>query len=60
MTLLPENTVLMEIKTSGGVPLWMTKLLTEEHIFKTAFSKYGSAYGHYIFPQQEGVKNYVK
>lgn len=49
--LLPEGTVLMEIKTSGGIPLWMTHFLTEHHIFRTSFSKYGTAYEKLIYPQ---------
>lgn len=48
--LLPEGKVLMEIKCSGGIPLWMTKVLSEERIFKTSFSKYGTAYKNLIFP----------
>ena len=35
---------MMEIKCSYGMPLWLTKLLSEEHIYKTSFSKYGTAY----------------
>ena len=54
--LLPHGTVLMELKTPGGIPLWMTRFLTENHIYKTSFSKYGTAYQNVIFPQQEGVK----
>jgi hypothetical protein len=42
-TLLPDE-VLMEIKTEGAIPLWMVKLLTDNHIYKTTFSKYGTAY----------------
>ncbi len=42
--LLGENYSLMEIKTSGGIPLWMSHTLTEQRLFKTSFSKYGSAY----------------
>jgi len=42
--LLPEGMVLMELKTSGGIPLWMTRFLTQPRIFKTSFSKYGTAY----------------
>ena len=34
----------MEIKCSGGIPLWMTQVLSKEHIYKTSFSKYGTAY----------------
>ena len=49
--LLPENTVLMEIKCSGGIPMWMTRVLSEERIYKTSFSKYGEAYRKIIFPK---------
>ena len=49
--LLPENTVLMELKCAGGIPLWMTKVLSQQHIYKTSFSKYGTAYRTMIFPQ---------
>ena len=47
--ILPPDKVLMEVKTSGGIPLWLTQVLTREGIFKTAFSKYGSAYKTTIF-----------
>ena len=49
--LLPDGTVLMEIKCSGGIPLWMTQVLSRERIYKTSFSKYGTAYQTVIFPQ---------
>lgn len=52
--LLDTGMVLMEIKTSGGIPLWMTHVLTREHIYKTSFSKYGTAYQTYIFPNCTG------
>lgn len=48
--LLPADAVLMEIKCSGGMPLWMTEVLSRERIFKTSFSKYGTAYKNLIFP----------
>ena len=48
--ILPENMILMEIKTSGGIPLWMTEILSRERIYKTSFSKYGTAYQTTIFP----------
>lgn len=48
--LLPENMTLMEIKCAGGIPLWMTHVLTQEHIYKTSFSKYGTAYQRMIYP----------
>ena len=48
--ILPEGMVLMEIKCSGGIPLWMTHVLSEEQIYKTSFSKYGTAYKTLIYP----------
>lgn len=47
--LLPEGKILMEIKCSGGIPLWMTSVLTRERIFRTSYSKYGTAYQTMIF-----------
>lgn len=42
--LLEEGDTLMEIKTIGGIPLWMSHALNERRIYKTSFSKYGMAY----------------
>ncbi len=44
----PELT-LMEIKCAGGIPLWMAQALSKEKIFKTSFSKYGTAYCNMIY-----------
>lgn len=57
-SILPKGMVLMEIKCSGGVPLWMTEVLSRERIFKTPFSKYGTAYKTLIFPQKHMVNKY--
>ena len=56
--ILPEDKVLMEIKCSGGIPLWMTEILSKEKIFKTSFSKYGTAYRMLIFPQTHTMNSY--
>ena len=53
-TLLDEEYTLMEIKTSGGMPLWMTKVLTDNHIFKASFSKYGNVYLTTILSENKG------
>ena len=53
--LLEKNKVLMEIKCSGGIPLWMTGVLSAEHIYKTSFSKYGTAYQKMIYPQINNI-----
>lgn len=60
--ILPEGMVLMEIKCSGAIPLWMTEILSREKIYKTSFSKYGRAYGDYILPlliSQEKEKEHL-
>ena len=56
--ILPEGKVLMEIKCSGGIPLWMTEVLSREKIYKTSFSKYGTAYRTLIFPQNHKMNSY--
>lgn len=54
--LLPPGRTLMELKTSGGFPLWMAHLLSREQIFKTTFSKYGTAYQHLLQTKSIGRK----
>jgi hypothetical protein len=51
-SLLDEGRVLMEIKCSGGIPLWMVSAMSREKIRKTSFSKYGIAYQNIIYPRQ--------
>ena len=57
--ILPEGMVLMEIKCSGGIPLWMSQFLTRERILKTSFSKYGTAYQNLIYPKLHGGHQYA-
>ena len=42
--ILEEGYSLMEIKTATSIPLWLTKILSEEKIRQTSFSKYGRVY----------------
>ena len=51
---LEEDKVLMEIKCSGGMPMWMAEILSKEKIYKTSFSKYGTAYQNIIYPKLRG------
>ena len=54
MSLLGEDQTLMEIKTSGGIPLWMSEILTKLHLYKISFSKYGSAYQRMLAESLQG------
>lgn len=35
---------LMEVKAEKTIPFWLSKLLSEEKVFRTSFSKYGNEY----------------
>ena len=49
--ILPDDKILMEIKCNGGMPLWLTSILSKEKIYKQSFSKYGKAYEQIIYPK---------
>ena len=46
--LLPSGLYLMEIKIPGTAPTWLARLLSENDIFPTSFSKYGAYYKQYV------------
>ena len=54
VSLLPEGCTLMELKTPGGLPLWLTSVLTRFHIYQTSFSKYGTAYQKFLYQSVRG------
>lgn len=55
--ILQPGQSLMEIKVSSAMPLWMVKALSDNHIYKTSFSKYGRAYEaiHKCFRQKAAI-----
>ncbi|MBO7196792.1 MAG: polyphosphate polymerase domain-containing protein [Clostridia bacterium] len=59
-SILPENRVLMEIKCPGAIPLWMVNILSQGKIYKTSFSKYGTAYTETVLAEQLKVKRIAK
>lgn len=52
--LLSEGHMIMEIKTSTAMPLWLVKTLSENNIYPMSFSKVGTAYKTQLL---KGVKN---
>jgi len=48
LDVLPKGVTVMEIKTLGGMPLWLAQALSEFRIFPMSFSKYGVSYKKYI------------
>ena len=57
--ILAPGQVLMELKVAGGIPLWMTQVLSEQRIFKTSFSKYGTAYQNILLNLRKGEEKYA-
>lgn len=51
-SILPKDRVLMEIKCPGAIPMWMVSVLSEAKIYKTSFSKYGTAYIETVLSEQ--------
>jgi len=47
--ILPDGKILMEVKALGGMPLWMANALSENGVFPTSFSKFGTCYTDYIY-----------
>jgi len=46
--IIEQNQMLMEIKTVGAIPLWLTRVLSENSIFPVSFSKFGVCYIKHI------------
>jgi len=48
LTILPPRLMIMEVKTLGGMPLWLASSLSENKIYPTPFSKVGEGYKKYV------------
>ena len=46
--LLDDDLYLMEVKIPGAAPLWLARLLSENEIFPTSFSKYGAFFRQFV------------
>ncbi len=57
--LLGKDRVLMEVKTAFAVPMWLARVLSEQRIYQTSFSKYGNAYLQMQSEQGKGGKRYA-
>lgn len=42
--IIPQGSAIMEIKTLSAIPIWLCSLLSENKIYPTSFSKYGTYY----------------
>lgn len=46
--IIPEDCYILEIKTDGAMPLWLSHALSKLKILPASFSKYGTAYREYF------------
>ncbi len=56
---LDDDRILLEVKTSMGIPSWLLAFFGEHEIYKTSFSKYGTAYQKHLLPKLKGEHIYV-
>ena len=54
--LLPGDITLMELKTSGAMPLWLSRAFSELNILPLSFSKYGTAYRQIVTSEKVAEK----
>lgn len=52
-SLVGPDVCLMEVKTSGALPLWLTQFLSEQKIYSRSFSKYGTYYKEHLLKKGE-------
>jgi len=56
LPILKDKLVVMEIKTLGGMPMWLANALSAYDIFPTSFSKYGMGYKQSILKEVQQNK----
>lgn len=54
--IIPDNELVMEIKTDGAMPLWLSHALDKCNIRPASFSKYGTAYRDALACSADGYK----
>lgn len=55
--ILADDMLIMEIKSEGAMPLWLSHVLDEMRIFPTSFSKYGRSYINELNKSKRGTEN---
>lgn len=51
--ILPKNHLLMEIKICEAMPVWLARILSNQQVYPTKFSKYANGYQNYLKKQKE-------
>ncbi len=51
IAIIPKTDVILEVKTGEGLPMWLLEFFAEEEIYRSSFSKYGTAYQDILLPK---------
>jgi len=57
--LADQDTILMEIKIPGAMPLWLSGILSELRIYPASFSKYGICYKEHLIYQTNSKGGFI-
>ena len=57
--ILSQGNILMEVKTLGGMPLWLAAALSKHGVFPVGFSKFGVCYTDYILKQMDEKRKVI-
>lgn len=49
---LNSDEVLLEVKTGEGLPQWLLDFFAQEQVYRSSFSKYGTAYQQILLPKK--------
>lgn len=49
---LKDDYVLLEVKTAEGLPQWLLSYFADNEVYRSSFSKYGTAYKEILLPKQ--------
>lgn len=55
LEVLDEGVQILEIKTRTGIPLWLSRILSSNAIYKTSYSKYGTCFTDFTVQKGEKV-----
>ncbi len=58
--ILPDDHVVMEVKSAGAIPLWLTSILSMNHVYTQGFSKYGTCYSSYLAPEYNNTERSLR
>lgn len=54
---IKDDCVLLEVKTAEGLPQWLLSYFADQEVYRSSFSKYGTAYKEILLPKKNNEHN---